>query len=92
MSKGDPGANGLTMWNFEPWHIAFGCFGAVFLDLKVHMAGGRAKAQSGEGIESAAQPVHALQARVPLGRFIAVHVHEKFGSIGPAQNACNFMC
>ena len=92
MSKCDSCANGLAMGNLEPWHIAFGCFGAVFLDLKVHMAGGRAKAQSGEGIESAAQPVHALQARVPLGWFIAVHVHEKFGSIGPAQNAFNFMC
>ena len=92
MSKCDSCADGLAMGNFEPWHIAFGCFGAIFLDLKVHMACGRAKAESGKGIEGAAQPVHALQVRVPLGRFIAVHVHEKFGSIGPAQNAFNFMC
>ena len=92
MSKCDSCANGLAMWNFEPWHVAFGRFGAVFLDLKVHMAGVRAKAQSGEGIEGAAEPVHTRQAGVPLGRFIAVHVHKKFGSIGPAQNAFNFMC
>lgn len=92
MSKCDPCANGLAMGNFKPWHVAFGCFGAVFLDLKVHMASGRAKAQSGKGIEGASQSVQTLQAGVPLGGFIAVHVHEKFGSIGPAQNAFNFMC
>ena len=80
------------MGNFEPRHIAFGCFGAVFLNLKVHMASSRAKAQSGKGIEGATQSVQTLQAGVPLGRFIAVHVHEKFCSIGPAQNAFNFMC
>ena len=60
MSKCDPCANGLAMGNFEPWQITFGCFGAVFLDLKVHMASGRAKAQSSEGIEGATQPVQTL--------------------------------
>jgi hypothetical protein len=86
VTKGHGHFSRLTTGHLKPGHETRRRLVGAFLGVELHHPIGRAKAQSGQGIDDHADAVHARQVIAPRGWLIAIHLMEKVGHVWTSQN------